>query len=920
MPRTRSLSLAAVVVTAAALVLPATAATAAPAAPAGLPAAAVAQIDALAAAKAARTPAQRKVSSQLLTAATQRAGSRVATGVGPLTTTAVVAADGTTHVTVATQDKGSVDAVAKRVDALGGRVRAAYGDRLDVDVPLGAVTTLAGLADVRRVDPADRPTLAGADPVAAPSVQQRVAAAGATSGVAPAVGSVEDEGDKALAADVARAKYRVGGSGITVGVLSDGVDSLDASIASGDLPADTRVLDGQEGSGDEGTAMLEIVHDVAPTADLLFASAFESADSFAANIRALRAAGADVIVDDVVYYAESPFQDGPIAQAVRDVTADGAAYFSSAGNQGNVTDGTSGNWEGDFVSSGQTIGKFAGVAHDFAPGSVIQASNSLSDDSGSTVTTLFWADPLGAAADDYDLYVVAADGTVVAGSNDTQDGDDDPFEVLQVPFGSDLRVAVVKYQGADRYFQVSDFGGRFEDNGDVRGYVTPGATRGHNAVPAAYSVAAAPAAEPLGFAIKPGLANPSGPYPGRYPATQQSEVFTSDGPRRVFFAPDGTPVTPGDTSASGGEVRAKPDLTSADGVSTSVSGFDPFFGTSAAAPHAAALAALVLSGNPSTTPAGLRTVLTSAAIDIEAPGYDRDTGFGIPLATTLLARTGATPQPLVEAGTAVVTPAGDGDAFLEAGETAQVAVPVTNNGDGTASNVSVALTASDGAKVTPALRQVGVVAAGVTRTATFTLTVPAGQRAGNPVDLTATVRFTGALSPTTRTTSVPVGQPAAPKVVSYTGPAVAIPDNTPAGVSVPVKVTGVGTVSGVTFSIDGTDCSTGATSGIQHTYDGDLVGTLTAPNGTAVTLFSRIGGTGENFCQTVFTDAATTPIQSQTSAGVPFTGSYRPAQPLSTFVGRPGNGTWTFTVSDNAGSDTGTLRAFTLRVAGYATA
>ena len=58
---------------------------------------------------------------------------------------------------------------------------------------------------------------------------------------------------------------------------------------------DTRILDGQEGSGDEGTAMLEIVHDVAPTANLLFATAFESAEGFAANIRTLRDAGADII-------------------------------------------------------------------------------------------------------------------------------------------------------------------------------------------------------------------------------------------------------------------------------------------------------------------------------------------------------------------------------------------------------------------------------------------------------------------------------------------------------------------------------------------------------------------------------------------------------------------------------------------------
>ena len=90
--------------------------------------------------------------------------------------------------------------------------------------------------------------------------------------------------------------------------------------------------------------MLEIIHDIAPNAELGFATAFDSDASFADNIRALRfEAGCDIIVDDVLYFNESPFQDGLIAQAVNAVTADGALYFSSAGNEGNVADGTSGN-------------------------------------------------------------------------------------------------------------------------------------------------------------------------------------------------------------------------------------------------------------------------------------------------------------------------------------------------------------------------------------------------------------------------------------------------------------------------------------------------------------------------------------------------------------------------------------------------
>src|SRR6185503_3217206 len=90
---------------------------------------------------------------------------------------------------------------------------------------------------------------------------------------------------------------------------SDGVSSLAASQALGDLGPVT-VLPGQGGAGDEGTAMLEIVHDLAPGAQLYFATAVNSIAGFAQNIRALRTAGCDIIIDDVFYYVETPFQDG----------------------------------------------------------------------------------------------------------------------------------------------------------------------------------------------------------------------------------------------------------------------------------------------------------------------------------------------------------------------------------------------------------------------------------------------------------------------------------------------------------------------------------------------------------------------------------------------------------------------------------
>jgi hypothetical protein len=179
----------------------------------------------------------------------------------------------------------------------------------------------------------------------------------------------------------------------------------------------------------------------------------------AENIRALRFdAGCDVIADDVLFFDEDPFQDGPIAQAVSAVIADGALYFSSAGNEGNTLDGTSGNYEGDFVDSRRGVGKVVGAAHDFDPGAGVQVFEPIFDASSAGVpVTRFWADPLGAAADDYDVYLFDADDNLIAFSQNVQNGNDDPFELLFTPFfgGEGLRLAVVKFSGATRYFQLS---------------------------------------------------------------------------------------------------------------------------------------------------------------------------------------------------------------------------------------------------------------------------------------------------------------------------------------------------------------------------------------------------------------------------------------------------------------------------------
>jgi subtilisin-like proprotein convertase family protein len=933
----RSLIFIAAVAASMSLALPAMAAPSA-ASTADLPANAVAQINALAQAKLGLSPAERKVDSKLLAADKIRRNVPLAAGVNRVATG--VTTDKAGRATVDIKAAVSKDLLG-RVAALGGSVRDTQlkYNSIRADVPLASIEALAATPGVSKVALAsgamtDR---VGPGPQRLSKVEreaqlrQRVATALAeakgrrASAVTPAIGAVTSEGDAAHAADTARTRFRVSGVGVTVGVLSDGVDSLAASIASGDLPPDARALPGQAGSGDEGTAMMEIVHDLAPKAKLLFATAFTSEESFAQNIRDLRTAGADIIVDDVIYFDESPFQDGPVAQSVIAVTNSGGLYFSSAGNEGNVDDGTAGNWEGDFVSSGQTIGKFAGVAHDFDPGPGVQKVDRLSEDSAGVPAILQWADPMGQSSNDYDLYELDGAGNVVAFSNDVQDGTQNPFEIFGTPFVSGGgRLAVVKFSGADRYLQLSAFRGRFETGGGLTGFNVPGVTRGHSAVPAAYSVAAVPAAAPLPFEIAPGVVNPSGPFPGAYTAAQQSEVFTSDGPRHVFYNPDGSPITPGNLSSTGGTVRAKPDITAADGVSTSVPGFSPFFGTSAAAPHAAAIAALVLGSNPGITPAEVRTALTSTAIGIEAPGYDRDTGFGIVMANRVLQFTGATPQPFAVAGTPVVTPTtGDHDAFLEPGESASVAIPVTNSGDAAAANTRVQVTTTTpGATITPTVRNYGRILVGATTTsAPFTLTLAPTYEAGAPVILHIKVSFVGAYSPQATDAQAQTGQPSDTVVdVAYAGAPVPIPDFSTVGADATVSVSGVGRMSRLSFSVDGATCSTDAgstTVGIDHTFVGDLVGTLTAPSGAQVVLFANDGASGNNICQAVFTDSATSSIADAVSGDAPFTGQWAPEQPLSSVLGQSADGTWTLHVEDTASVDTGSIRAFSLHISGF---
>jgi hypothetical protein len=383
-------------------------------------------------------------------------------------------------------------------------------------------------------------------------------------------GSVETEGDLTHRTLDARGTFGVNGSPLKIGVLSDGVTSIALSQATGDLPPTCgtppclTVLTGQAGAGDEGTAMMEIIHDMAPGASLYFATADNSITSFAQNIRDLRTAGCDIIVDDVFYFVETPFQDGQtpavvstsqggvVTQAVNDVVASGALYFSAAGNEGNEDDSTSGTYEGDFNPTAAGAPLPTGNVHNFG-----STTYDAITSPGEQVVGLWWSDPLGASDNDYDLYLLNSTGTSILGaSTNIQNGTQDPVELIgSANLINNNQLVVFQNTGAlNRFFHLVLFRGGLAVN-------TAGETHGHSAASGAYTVAATPAA------ISAGAPTPNGPFPNPFTSASKTEFFSSDGLRHIFFNDDSTAITPGNFSSTGGRVLNKPDITAADGVS-----------------------------------------------------------------------------------------------------------------------------------------------------------------------------------------------------------------------------------------------------------------------------------------------------------------------------------------------------------------
>lgn len=446
-------------------------------------------------------------------------------------------------------------------------------------------------------------------------------------------GAASNQADQAMQSDLARLNLNVDGSGVSIGILSDSYDALGgeaADIASGDLPNNVNVLDDTAFGSliDEGRAMAQLIHDIAPGADLLFHTAFNGPADFAQGILDLRSAGADVIVDDVGYLDQPFFQDGIIAQAVDQVVADGAVYFSSAGNSFNNS------YESSYINSGFGTVNFVLTGtpfelvnlHDFDPGPNTSVTQIFQLAPGEVLQLVVqWDQPFVSSGgtgsqSDLDALLYDSSGAFITGG-------------FNANFGGDA-VEIFVYQNTSAASeQVQLLVGMFDDPNIGTGPV-PGRLKWINFGSAAPHTFFTGSSTSFGH---PNAQGAVGVGASRYDLTPPFgvsppliEFFSSHGGTDILFDITGALLaSPVD--------RNKPDLVAPDGVDTTFfssgdfdnTGFPNFFGTSAASPNAAAVAALQLECDPSLSPAQLRSNQVNSAIDMESSGYDVISGAGL---------------------------------------------------------------------------------------------------------------------------------------------------------------------------------------------------------------------------------------------------------------------------------------------------
>jgi uncharacterized repeat protein (TIGR01451 family) len=507
---------------------------------------------------------------------------------------------------------------------------------------------------------------------------------------APDVGAFTSEGVLLHKTDQANT-LGFDGTGVNVGVVSNGVDNRVAAQALGDLPPVVTVLNA--GSGDEGTAMLEIIHDLAPGAALFFHGSGGGVASHIAALNNLAAAGVRVIAEDIPFDAEPAFQKGAAATAGEALAVAGISVHSSAGNLG-----------GQHAARVAAIGSGGGpdgfggpfVGCPLNPDNVVAIAGGgdttfdIQIPSGASISaTLQWSEPRaifptpGAGGfTDLDLYIMNAAGSTCLASSTGAQGNGAGDTIEQATWtnpgpGAVTVKLVVDVSATDGavaapLIDLRWRGGNTVDAPTRAGSLNPDSNYTFGATSAASADASV----------------------STNPATIPIEGSSGGGPVQLIsttVCAGGSYPCAGNTAAGGpGQTAGAPTWTAADGVSVSgVGGFGlgncpavtqgdcRFFGTSAAAPHAAAIAALVRQALGSPTPLQITNAMATTARDRGAAGFDNVWGWGV---LNALAAVG-------EEADLSVTKDCVPNVSLLAGQTATCTMIVRNNGPSTARTV-----------------------------------------------------------------------------------------------------------------------------------------------------------------------------------------------------------------------------------------
>src|SRR5262249_41109368 len=205
------------------------------------------------------------------------------------------------------------------------------------------------------------------------------------------------------------------------------------------------------GGSDEGRAMMQIIHEIAPGASFAFYTAFGSEQDFANGILALAAAGCKVIVDDVGYFDEPFFQNGVVAQAIKTVEAEGVTYVTAAGNEAN--NGYQAAWtpiSGTFTVPGTTRSYTLNDAESFG-GSPYQKIPINTEGTGAAIPlVLEWNQPYGAATSNLELLVFNSSGRLIGTATNAGDGEpNNPWVEFDFTRSGTYYVAIVNLSGPD---------------------------------------------------------------------------------------------------------------------------------------------------------------------------------------------------------------------------------------------------------------------------------------------------------------------------------------------------------------------------------------------------------------------------------------------------------------------------------------